>query len=70
LDGLSQRRVEAAAAFRENIKRAAGHTSLKRWLLSSSQGTVEAGAGFKNTGGNIDTALGRSGLRRRFVRDS
>ena len=48
----------------ENINRAAGHTSLKRWLLSSSQGTVEAGAGFKHTGGNIDMALGRSWLRR------
>ena len=55
----------------ENINRAAGHTSLKRWLLSSFQGkSVEAGAGFRNTGVNIDTALGISGLRRGFVRDS
>ena len=37
--------------------RAASHTSLKHWL----------GVGFKNTGGNINTALGRSGLRRRFA---
>ena len=67
---LSQRRVGRPRCSGENIDRAAGHTSLKRWLLSSSQGTVEVGAGFKNTGGNTDTALGRSGLRRRFVRDS
>ena len=67
---LSQRRVGRPRCSGENTDRAAGHTSLKRWLLSSSQGTVEVGAGFKNTGGNIDTALGRSGLRRRFVRYS